>query len=55
MRHVLLSLACLAIASAVTARDKTEHLNGYAEWRQGTEIIVDGQRVRSTARHQARR
>ena len=49
MRHVLLSLVCLAIASAVTAQGKTEHLDGYAEWRQGTEIIVDGQRVRSTA------
>lgn len=49
MRHVLLSLVCLTIASTVAAQDETEHLDGYAEWRQGTEIIVDGQRVRSTA------
>ena len=39
----------LTIASTVAAQDETEHLDGYAEWRQGTEIIVDGQRVRSTA------
>ena len=49
MRHVLLSLVCLTIASTVAAQDETEHLDGYAEWRQGTEIIVDGQRVWSTA------
>ena len=49
MRHVLLSLVCLAVASAVIAQGKTEPLNGYAEWRQGTEIIVDGQRVTFTA------
>src|SRR4029453_13846755 len=29
------------------AADKTEHLSGYAEWRRGAEIIVDGQRLRA--------
>ena len=31
------------------AADKTEHLSGYAEWRKGAELIVDGQRLRTNA------
>jgi Zn-dependent protease with chaperone function len=30
-----------------TAAGKPEHLSGYAEWRKGTELVVDGQRLRS--------
>src|SRR5262245_6164379 len=30
------------------AAEKTEHLSGYAEWRRGAEIIVDGQRLRTS-------
>src|SRR5262245_14962335 len=30
-----------------TAVEKTEHLSGYAEWRRGADIIVDGQRLRT--------
>ena len=29
------------------AAEKTEHLSGYAEWRRGAEVIVDGQRLRA--------
>jgi Zn-dependent protease with chaperone function len=29
------------------AADKTEHLSGYAEWRKGADIVVDGQRLRA--------
>ena len=49
MRHMHLTLVWLAIATTAAAQGKTEALNGYAEWRQGTEIIVDGQRVTFTA------
>ena len=31
------------------AAGKTEHLSGYAEWRKGAELIVDGQRLRTNA------
>jgi Zn-dependent protease with chaperone function len=31
------------------AADQSEHLSGYAEWRKGPEIVVDGQRLRASA------
>ena len=31
------------------AAEKTEYLSGYAEWRKGAELIVDGQRLRTDA------
>jgi hypothetical protein len=50
-RGVAVSARCLlAVApAAVMAQGKTGSFEGYAEWRQGQEIIVDGQRVRVTA------
>lgn len=47
------ALALVALASAGPdaqgSKPKTEELNGYAEWRHGDVIIVDGQRVRATS------
>jgi Zn-dependent protease with chaperone function len=39
----------VAAPAAVMAQGKPESFEGYAEWRQGQEIIIDGQRVRATA------
>jgi hypothetical protein len=49
-RLALLALlaACAASASAQTQAPE-ETLDGYAEWRRGAELVVDGQRVRLAA------
>jgi hypothetical protein len=49
-RLALLALlaACAASASAQTQASE-ETLDGYAEWRRGAELVVDGQRVRLAA------
>ena len=45
---LVLTLLPGAAPSAQNGSPKTEKLNGYAEWRRGDIVIVDGQRVRVT-------
>lgn len=40
-------LAAAMIAAPAAGQQKSEKLEGYAEWRRGDTIIVDGQRVRA--------
>ncbi len=42
-------LALLLCASLAPQADQTEELKGYAEWRKGAALIVDGQRVVTSA------
>lgn len=49
-----LSLFALFVAAplcvtSVGAQGKTESFDGYAEWRKGPDLVVDGQRVRATS------
>ena len=37
---------CLACVTAVRTAPQEEDFNGYAEWRKGDALIVDGQRLR---------
>lgn len=46
---VLITFLAEGAPSAQNASAKTEKLSGYAEWRRGEILIVDGQRVRVTA------
>lgn len=45
---LVLTLIAGAAPTAQNTTAKTEKLNGYAEWRRGDIVIVDGQRVRVT-------
>ncbi len=47
MRRTLAAVAMFLLANAGLVGQKDEKLEGYAEWRRGEEIIVDGQRVRA--------
>ena len=50
-RHVALPLAILTVAAAAASLDAAEvKVQGYAEWRDRGVLVVDGQRVRPTAR-----
>src|SRR5262245_56340584 len=42
---VLVTLAAWLQTQPMRAEDRTEQAEGYAEWRQGDLLIVDGQRV----------
>ena len=48
MRHATIAavVVLLGAASAPAAAQKTETFKGYAEWRQGNVLVVDGQRIR---------
>jgi len=43
--RALSCLALLLVTSLAHRADQTEELNGYAEWRKGNVLVVDGQRV----------
>jgi hypothetical protein len=47
-RHSLIVFV-LILGPALIAAEKTESLDGYAEWRKGDVLVVDGQRVRASA------
>jgi hypothetical protein len=44
-----IALAAAMLATTVAAASAAEELDGYAEWRQGDHLIVDGQRLRLAA------
>ena len=43
-----IGVLALAVAPAAQTAGKTEKLSGYAEWKRGDIVIVDGQRVRAS-------
>ena len=45
---VLIGVLALAAAAAAQNAGRTEKLSGYAEWKRGDVVIVDGQRVRAS-------
>jgi len=51
MRHttIVAVVVLLGVVPATAAAQKTETFKGYAEWRQGNVLIVDGQRIRVDA------
>ena len=51
MRHttIVAVVVLLGVVPATAAAQKTETFKGYAEWRQGNVLVVDGQRIRVDA------
>jgi len=43
-----IGVLALAVAPAAQTAGKTEKLSGYAEWKRGDIVVVDGQRVRAS-------
>ena len=48
MRRLIFSLLALGLTAATLQADEKVKLQGYAEWRHGNVLVVEGQRVRPT-------